>query len=84
MSQDVAVPVTMTFGNVPLEVTEELAHLQSRVAALTEICRKGEVLDLASVVRLHIERVVELAGGNRSKAARLLGISRSTLKRKGY
>ncbi|OPY76779.1 MAG: Transcriptional regulatory protein ZraR [Syntrophorhabdus sp. PtaU1.Bin058] len=39
----------------------------------------GEVLDLKNVEREHIERVLKLAGGNKSKAARLLGISRKKL-----
>lgn len=41
-------------------------------------------LDLASAERRWIERVLELAGGNKSAAARMLGISRRTLQRKGY
>ena len=41
-------------------------------------------LDLASAERRQIERVLELAGGNKSAAARMLGVSRRTLQRKGY
>jgi two-component system, NtrC family, response regulator AtoC len=40
---------------------------------------KSEALDLEQVQREHIKRVLELAGGNKSKAARLLGISRRKL-----
>ncbi len=39
----------------------------------------GELLDLKQVEKEHIVRVLELAGGNKSKAARLLGISRRKL-----
>lgn len=39
-------------------------------------------LTLAEVERRHILKVVELAGGNKSEAARRLGVSRKTLERK--
>jgi len=41
-------------------------------------------LDLDSVERRHIERVLQLVRGNKSAAARLLGVDRRTLMRKGY
>ena len=41
-----------------------------------------EALDLKKVEREHIGRVLKLAGGNKSKAARLLGISRKKLYQK--
>jgi transcriptional regulator with GAF, ATPase, and Fis domain len=44
----------------------------------------GEVLDLETLERRHIERVLELTDGNKSAAARLLGIDRRTLQRKGF
>jgi two-component system NtrC family response regulator len=37
---------------------------------------------LAAVERRHILRVLEEQGGNRTRAARVLGVSRSTLQRK--
>lgn len=40
---------------------------------------QGEALDLEHVEKEHIRRVLDLAGGNKSKAARLLGISRRKL-----
>jgi transcriptional regulator with PAS, ATPase and Fis domain len=42
-----------------------------------------EALELASVERRHIRRVLELAAGNKSAAARMLGIDRKTLQRRG-
>ena len=43
-----------------------------------------EALDLGAVERRHIERVLKLASGNRSAAAKLLGVDRRTLHRKGF
>ncbi|MEM7350960.1 MAG: sigma 54-interacting transcriptional regulator, partial [Acidobacteriota bacterium] len=41
-------------------------------------------LDLGTVERRHIERVIRLTDGNKSAAARILGIDRRTLQRKGH
>jgi DNA-binding NtrC family response regulator len=43
---------------------------------------QGESLDLKKVEKEHIRRVLKLAEGNKSKAARLLGISRKKLYQK--
>ncbi len=40
---------------------------------------RGELKSLAGVEKEHIERVLSSLGGNKSEAARILGISRSTL-----
>jgi transcriptional regulator with GAF, ATPase, and Fis domain len=42
------------------------------------------VVDLATLEDRHIGRVLELTRGNKSEAAKLLGVSRRTLLRKGY
>jgi len=44
----------------------------------------SEPVELAAVERRHIQRVIRLAEGNKSTAARLLGIDRRTLQRKGF
>ncbi len=43
-----------------------------------------EPLDLEAVERRHIARVLQLAHGNKSEAARILGLDRKTLQRKGF
>src|SRR5690606_14923556 len=43
-----------------------------------------EPLDLAAVERRHIQRVLRAAHGNKSEAARILGVDRKTLRRKGF
>jgi transcriptional regulator with GAF, ATPase, and Fis domain len=43
-----------------------------------------EPLELATAERRHIARVLRLAGGNKSAAAKLLGVDRRTLVRKGF
>lgn len=41
-----------------------------------------KMLSLSEVERFHIEHILKLAGGNRTKAAQILGIARSTLNEK--
>jgi Nif-specific regulatory protein len=43
-----------------------------------------EALDLGTVESRHIRRVLRMTSGNKSAAARILGIDRRTLARKGY
>ncbi len=44
----------------------------------------ADALDLGTVERRHIERVMRLTGGNKSAAAKILGVDRRTLQRKGF
>jgi HPt (histidine-containing phosphotransfer) domain-containing protein len=43
----------------------------------------GPLASLAEVERLHIRRVMQATGGNKSRAAEILGVARRTLYRKG-
>jgi two-component system response regulator AtoC len=43
-----------------------------------------EPLDLKTLEKRHIARVLKLAGGNKTEAARILGLDRKTLQRKGF
>lgn len=63
------------------EVDDELIY------SLLDAEDSGEsasALDLASVEARHITRMLRLAGGNKTAAARILGVTRRTLLRKGY
>ncbi|MEM9555485.1 MAG: sigma 54-interacting transcriptional regulator [Acidobacteriota bacterium] len=44
----------------------------------------GGSLELERVERRHISKVLRLTGGNKSAAARMLGVDRRTLQRKGF
>ena len=55
--------------------------LQGMIAARPALAIDEE-MTLAEVEKLHIQRVMSSAGGNKSEAARRLGISRKTLDRK--
>ena len=50
--------------------------------ARTEIARPEEITPLEELIEKHIQRALEACGGNKSQAAKCLGLSLSTLKRK--
>ena len=62
----------------------EAALLRSLMGAQQGKIGGPEALDLATLERRHIERVLKLAQGNKSAAAKLLGVDRRTLLRKGF
>ncbi len=43
-----------------------------------------EPLDLATLEKRHIARILKLTAGNKSEAAKILGLDRKTLQRKGF
>jgi transcriptional regulator with GAF, ATPase, and Fis domain len=43
-----------------------------------------EALELEAMERRHIARVLQMTGGNKSRAAELLGVDRRTLQRRGF
>jgi DNA-binding NtrC family response regulator len=61
----------------------ELSTVPSSGEAQSNVLESDE-LELAAVERRHILRVLRMADGNKSAAARLLGVDRRTLQRKGY
>jgi DNA-binding NtrC family response regulator len=71
------------------ELTLGEAQVVAMAGGLDEEDRRGDerppgamVETLATVVRWHCEAVLGRCGGNRSEAARRLGISRATLRRR--
>ena len=46
--------------------------------------RGPEPLDLQTAESRHIARILRMTGGNKSRAAKLLGVDRRTLQRKGF
>ncbi|MBT4865814.1 MAG: sigma-54-dependent Fis family transcriptional regulator [Planctomycetaceae bacterium] len=68
----------ITLDDLPREVAEESS---TDSAQPTETSASDQHSDLASIERAHIVRVLEEAGGNKSRAARALGIHRRKLYR---
>jgi transcriptional regulator of acetoin/glycerol metabolism len=62
--------------------TLELSELPARVREAHKSRGDSSRVDLDALERTHIERVLRETGGNRSEAARQLGIDRVTLYRK--
>ena len=60
------------------------AGLQIHTNARSYFASTGdpEIPNLRALEERHIKRVLKMAGGNKSRAARMLGISRRTLYRK--
>ena len=50
----------------------------------TQTQSSPEPLDLENLEKRHISRVLKLTGGNKSEAAKILGVDRKTLQRKGF
>jgi transcriptional regulator with PAS, ATPase and Fis domain len=64
-------------------VGAELVH--SLLRGVEESSAAGpEALELAAMERRHIARVLKMTGGNKSRAADLLGVDRRTLQRRGF
>jgi transcriptional regulator with GAF, ATPase, and Fis domain len=56
----------------------------SALAGLAARADEDATLDLDTVTEAHIQRVLQLVGGNKSAAAKILGVNRRTLLRKGF
>jgi DNA-binding NtrC family response regulator len=70
-------------GSVSLADAEVDAGLvRSLIGAAAQT--SPEPLDLQAMERRHIQRVLKLTGGNKSEAAKILGVNRKTLQRKGF
>ena len=58
--------------------------IQSLIGGAAAGSQGPEPLDLETVKRRHVRRVIGLTGGNKSAAAKLLGVHRRTLSRGRY
>ncbi len=73
-----------------VEAALSLADSEVRPELLRSLLGEGsgeagpQALDLDTLERRHIGRVLRITSGNKSRAARLLGIDRRTLQRKGF
>ena len=64
--------------------TESFIRLEDLPPHITEVHKKEthDLTDLDDVVKEHIEEVLKKCGGNKSRAAKILGVSRRALSRK--
>jgi ActR/RegA family two-component response regulator len=58
--------------------------IRSLLGATATAPTSPDPLDLGALERRHIARVLKLTGGNKSEAAKILGVDRKTLQRKGF
>jgi transcriptional regulator with PAS, ATPase and Fis domain len=66
------------------DTTLDAELLKSLMGPTNESQDQETALDLETTLQHHIHRVLRLAGGNKSAAARMLGVDRRTLQRKGF
>jgi DNA-binding NtrC family response regulator len=69
-------------GTIRRDDLQWLPRPAARLGEAPAAASDEEIPDLRALEERHIQRVLRLAGGNKSRAARLLGISRRTLYRK--
>ena len=69
--------VSLADGEIDAELIRSLLVVPTQPSS-------PESLDLATLERRHIARVLKLTGGNKSEAAKILGLDRKTLQRKGF
>jgi DNA-binding NtrC family response regulator len=64
------------------KVRPDAGALPAEAASQNEVSAALPVLDLASVEKRHIQRVLDMTNGNKAEAARLLNIGLTTIYRK--
>ncbi|HEX3553169.1 MAG TPA: sigma 54-interacting transcriptional regulator [Thermoanaerobaculia bacterium] len=69
--------VSLADGDIDADLVRSLMGTSSQPSS-------PEPLDLESLEKRHISRVLKLTGGNKTEAARILGLDRKTLQRKGF
>ncbi len=71
-------------NDIEAELVRSLLGAAGSSGAAVDRQAADEPLDLLSLEHRHIARVLEMARGNKSEAAKILGIDRKTLQRKGF
>ncbi len=71
--------VSLADGDIDADLVRSLMGSTSAPAPSSP-----EPLDLETLEKRHISRVLKMAGGNKTEAARILGLDRKTLQRKGF
>ncbi len=66
----------------PSDLPREITSAEATPAAAAAVAGAGGPLSLAEMDRTYIQSVLQQTGGNKTKAARILGISRNRLERK--
>ncbi len=69
-------------GSIAPDLVRSLLGSSAEVPGGVE--EEAEMVDLDTLERRHIARVLKMTGGNKSAAARVLGLDRRTLLRKGF
>jgi two-component system response regulator AtoC len=64
------------------DLPERLRGYEARTPATNAPGVEAPAVSMEEMQRQHIERVLQIAGGNKSEAARMLGVSRRTLHRR--
>ena len=64
-----------------IDVTDLPEHLQKPTGRSGKVEENWRPLPLEEVRRIHIQRVLEMCGGNRVRASQILGIGRTSLYR---
>jgi transcriptional regulator with PAS, ATPase and Fis domain len=72
--------VSLADGEIDADLVRSLLGPPQAQATL----QAPEPLDLQTLERRHIARVLKMTGGNKSEAAKILGLDRKTLQRKGF
>jgi DNA-binding NtrC family response regulator len=59
-------------------------NVSKKLMTLDALLMNGSFLSLDEIVSLYVNTVLKKVKGNKSKAAKILGVSRNTLKKKSF
>lgn len=76
--------VSLAEGAIGEELVRSVMGTAADSAVAQEVAVEEELIDMETLERRHISKVLKMTGGNKSAAARILGLDRRTLLRKGF